>query len=194
MWTGYGLEMIYERQVTAIELLCASPCLTSMVLLSMESKHRQEPRTAVFDEQAHMARHRFGARGNAITFPLPVEALLQQLTAHVEMPDADDVLPRSGKQLCEVFRVVLKTNKTGKTTEEEVKTLIHQARVRRQARGESKRMQKPPLKRGYSIWSLKPFSRADTSMHAYANTSVILLHMYLHACCVPRWPVRSWWT
>ena len=145
MWTGYGLDMIYERKVTAIELLCASPCLTSVVLLTMESKHRQEPRTAVFDKQAHMARHRFGARGNAITFPLPVEALLQQLTAHIERPDADDAVPRRGKQLCEVFCVILKTNKTGKTTEEEVKTLIHQARVRRQARGESKHTCRPFL-------------------------------------------------
>eukprot|EP00435_Cladocopium_sp_Y103_P028722 s3575_g7.t1 len=129
MWTGYGLQRIYEQNVTVIALACASPCLTSMVLLSMESKHRREPRTAVFDEQAHMARHRYGARGNVITFPLPVEALLQQLTAHLERPDVDEGVPRSGKQLCEVFRVILQTNKAGKTSEEEVKTLIHQARV-----------------------------------------------------------------
>ena len=145
MWTGYGLDMIYERKATAIELLCASPCLTSVVLLSMESKHRQEPRTAVFDEQAHMARHRFGARGNATTFPLPVEALLQKLTAHIERTDADDAVPRRGKKLCEIFRVLLKTNKTGKTTEEQVKTLIHQARVQRQARERVKHVCRPFL-------------------------------------------------
>lgn len=71
------------------------------------------------------------------TFPLPVEDLLQQLQEHVDVTSAD-ALPRSGKQLADVFRVVLKTNKTGKTTQEEIKTLIHQARVRRQVGGSKK--------------------------------------------------------
>lgn len=134
MWTGYGLERIYRQNVTAIELLCASPCLTSMVLMSMESKYKQEANVAIFDEKAHMARHRYGARGNLITFPLPVEELLQKLQEHLAPTEVPDALPRSGKQLCDVFRVILKTNKTGKTTDQEIKTLIHQARVRRQAR------------------------------------------------------------
>ena len=134
MWTGYGLERIYRQNVTAIELLCASPCLTSMVLMSMESKYKQEANVAIFDEQAHMARHRYGARGNLITFPLPVEELLKKLQEHGTPTDEPEVLPRSGKQLSDVFRVILKTNKTGKTTDQEVKTLIHQARMRRQAR------------------------------------------------------------
>lgn len=134
MWTGYGLARIYEQNVTVIELACASPCLTSMVLLSMEGKHKQEPSTGVFDAEAHMARHRYGARGNAITFPLPVEDLLQKLQDNMS-PDTADEIPRSGKQLSDMFRVILKTNKTGKVTQEDVKTLIHQARVRRQAGG-----------------------------------------------------------
>ena len=68
-----------------------------------------------------------------MTFPLPVEELLQKLTEYTET-DANEVVPRSGKQLADVFRVILKTNKTGKATHEEIKTLIHQARVRRQVR------------------------------------------------------------
>ena len=137
MWTGYALKRIYEQNVTAIELACASPCLTSMVLMSMDSKHKQQPSSSIFDEKAHMARHRYGARGNLITFPLPMEELLQKLQAHTSSADDDaQTLPRSGKQLSDVFRVILKTNKTGKTTDQEIKTLIHQARVRRQARGE----------------------------------------------------------
>ena len=139
MWTGYGLEMVYKLQVTVIELACASPCLTSLVLMSMESKYRQQSSNAVFDEEAHMARHRYGARGNVCSFPLPMEALLKQLQEHMASPDgAADIIPRSGKELGEVFRVILKTNKTGKTTDQEVKTLIHQAKVRRQARVGSK--------------------------------------------------------
>ena len=135
MWTGYGLDRIYEENVTVIELACASPCLTSLICMSMESKHRQEPNNAAFDEQAHMARHRYGARGNVISFPLPVEALLQQLAEHTAAPDSTgEIVPRTGLQLGEIFRVILKTNKKGKTTDEEIKTLIHQATVRRQAR------------------------------------------------------------
>ena len=135
MWTGYGLSRIYEENVTVMELACASPCLTSLVMMSMESKHRQEPNNAVFDEQAHMARHRYGARGNVISFPLPVEALLQQLAEHAAAPDSiGEIVPRTGLQLGEIFRVILKTNKKGKTTDEEIKTLIHQGTLRRQAR------------------------------------------------------------
>ena len=134
MWTGFGLKRIYEQKVTVIEMICASPCLISLILMSMESKHRQEPNNAVFNEEAHMARHRYGARGNVITFPLPMEALLQQLVEHTSASDAgESQVPRSCKQLGEIFRVVLKTNKAGKTTEDEIKTLIHQATVRRQA-------------------------------------------------------------
>ena len=135
MWTGYGLEMIYKFEVTVIELACASPCLTSLVLMSMESKYRQQSSNAVFDEEAHMARHRYGARGNVCSFPLPMEVLLKQLEEHMASPDgAASIIPRSGEELGEVFRVILKTNKTGKTTDQEVKTLLHQAKVRRQAR------------------------------------------------------------
>ena len=132
MWTGYGPKRIYEQKVTAIELVCAAPYLTSMVLMSMESrKKRQAQDPGVFDEKAHMARHRFGARGNVITFPLPVEDLLEKLAGN--LPDGDDAVPRSGQQLGQMFRVVLKTNKLGRGSEEELKTLIHQAVVRRQA-------------------------------------------------------------
>ena len=137
MWTGYGLERIYREQVTALELACASPCLTSMVLLSMEGKYRRE--ATVFDEKAHMARHRYGARGNVITFPLPVEELLQKLAEHVGQGEEGESVPRGGKQLADVFRVILKTNKQGKTTDAELKTLIHQGTVRRQARSGKER-------------------------------------------------------
>ena len=132
MWSGYGLKRIYEEKVTCIELACASPCLTSMILMSMESKCKLQPGTSAFDAEAHMARHRYGARGNVIAFPLPVEDLLHKLQEYTD-PSSADMVPRSGKQLADVFRVILKTNKTGKATDDEVKTLIHQARVRREA-------------------------------------------------------------
>ena len=82
-----------------------------------------------------MARHRLGARGNALTFPLPWEDLLGALREHdadIEIPGAVELsLPRSPDELAEVVRVILKTNKEGKTSDAEVKSLIHQANVRR---------------------------------------------------------------
>ena len=101
--------MIYKLQVTVIELARASPCLMSLVLMSMESKYRQQPSNVVFDEEANMARHRYGARGNVCSFPLPMEALLKQLEEH--MSGAAGNVPRSGKELGEVFRVILKPAK-----------------------------------------------------------------------------------
>ena len=44
-----------EQKVTVMEAICASPCLITLICMA-ENNVRQE---------AHMARHRFGARGNA---------------------------------------------------------------------------------------------------------------------------------
>ena len=98
----------------------------------------QEAKTAApLNSVAHMARHRFGARGNALTFPLPLEDLFRVLKDHADAANAGEPLklPRLGNELGCVARVLLKTNKKGATTQEEVKSLIHQAVVRREARG-----------------------------------------------------------
>ena len=106
--------------------------------MSMEARYednvRQEAREAApLNSTAQMARHRFGARGNALTFPLPLEDLFLALQGLGE--DAAPLeLPRSGAELAQVARVLLKTNKEGATKEEDIKTLIHQALVRREAR------------------------------------------------------------
>ncbi|CAE7407650.1 anks1b [Symbiodinium sp. CCMP2592] len=137
MWTGYSPARLHAEKVTVMEMICASPCVTTLVCMSMEARHRSEGTT--LDEKAQNARHRLGARGNALTFPLPWEDLLRNLEAHhAEVAEQDQAgaaappsLPRTGKALAEVARVLLKTNKTGKTSETEIKTLLHQATVRR---------------------------------------------------------------
>ena len=104
--------------MAAIQLVCAAPYLTSMILMSMENRRKRA--AGVFDEKAHMARHRFGARGNLITFPLPVEELLQKLSE--PSPEHDDlVVSRSGHQLGKMFRVVLNTSKHGRSSEATVR-------------------------------------------------------------------------
>ena len=97
----------------------------------------QEAKTAApLNSVAHMARHRFGARGNALTFPLPLEDLFRALKDHADAANAGEPLklPRLGNELGCVARVLLKTNKKGATTQDEVKSLIHQAVVRREVR------------------------------------------------------------
>ena len=135
MFTGYAPERLYSEQVTVMEMICASPCITALICMSMEAKYHSNatlpdgPREGPLDAQAHMARHRFGARGNALTFPLPWEDLLQHLQAQPQ--STAPLLPRTGDELADTVRVLLKTNKSGKTTEAEIKSLIHQAKVRR---------------------------------------------------------------
>ena len=99
----------------------------------MEARYRTVDRP--LDAVAHMARHTFGARGNSLTFPLPLEELFLTLQDQLEEVEEGGslVLPRVGEQLSEVARVLVRTNKGGATSEEELKTLIHQAIVRRQA-------------------------------------------------------------
>ena len=133
MWTGYAPERLLKEQVTVMEAICASPCITTLTCMTMEAKYRTVERP--LDAVAHMARHRFGARGNALTFPLPLEELFLTLSNQLEEVEEGGslVLPRVGSQLSEVARVLLRTNKEGATTDEEIKALIHQAIVRRQA-------------------------------------------------------------
>lgn len=145
MWTGYPPQRLIEQKVTVMEAICASPCVTTLICMTMEARYqdgvRQESREAEpLHATAQMARHRFGARGNALTFPLPLEELflaLQGLDRDVA-EGAPLQLPRVGEELGQVARVLLKTNKEGATSEKELKTLIHQAVVRREAAARSR--------------------------------------------------------
>ena len=87
------------------------------------------------NSNAHMARHRFAARGNALPFPLPLEDLFLALQSHRQDLDQGQPLqlPRAGAELAHVARVLLKTNKESATSETDIKTLIHQDIVRREA-------------------------------------------------------------
>ena len=131
MWTGYAPERLLKEQVTVMEAICASPCITTLTCMTMEAKYRTVERP--LDAVAHMARHLFGARGNALTFPLPLEELFLTLQNQLEEVEEGGSLvqPRVGSQLSEVARVL--------PTEEEIKALIHQAIVRRQAQHNTER-------------------------------------------------------
>ena len=77
MGTGYGPERLYQDNVTVMEMLCASPYITTFVCLTIEARYRLEG--ASLDPTAHMTRHHLDARGNTITFPLVWEDLFRRL-------------------------------------------------------------------------------------------------------------------
>ena len=126
----YAPRELYEYRVTMMEMICASPCFTTMICFSLEKKFRQ---TRALDEHVHMQRVRQGARGNATTFPLAWERMIEELEALEEGQEGQDAgpnLPRTGEDLSDMVSVILKSG--GELTKEtDLKHFIHQACVRR---------------------------------------------------------------
>ena len=68
-------QELYQRGgMTAMEMICAITCITSMMCFSMGLAYE-----SLFEETVHMHRHRVGARGNATTFLLPWGSILTEL-------------------------------------------------------------------------------------------------------------------
>eukprot|EP00971_Amphidinium_carterae_P215750 4282893-Amphidinium_carterae.2 len=49
MWSGYAPDRLYSESVTVVEMICASPCITSLICMSMEARYRSEHEA--FDEK-----------------------------------------------------------------------------------------------------------------------------------------------
>ena len=129
MMVYYGPREAYSVEVTVMEMLCASPCLTTMICFSLEQKLRGD---RALDQDAWMNRQRMAVRGNATTFPLAWEDLLQQLQDLEKKPlqkAARLKLPHCGAKLREVVNVIVKSHKRHETLD--VSRIVHQARVRR---------------------------------------------------------------
>jgi len=125
--TFYAPTLLYEKQATAMELICASVCLTTMISFTLEKKYRAEDR--LFDQAVHMQRHTIGTRGNATSFPMPWQEILRMLE-EVEPTEAAPAvdLPHSGEELVRWAQVLLKTS--GDDGVDDMKGLVHQASVR----------------------------------------------------------------
>lgn len=124
----YPPRVIYQKEVTFMELVCASPCFTAMACFSLEKKRLGE---RAMDQDAFMPRHRLVARGNATTFPLAWENLLQGMQEAAAQAAASELaLPRVGKELADFVNVIIKAGNHDETMETMAK-IIHQARVRR---------------------------------------------------------------
>ena len=129
MMIYYAPPMLYTDNVSVMEMICASVCITSMMSFTLEKKFRG---SRSMDQKHNANKHRMAARGNATSFPLPWEDLLKQLQDGEEMAKLGKQasLPRTGTQLADVVSVLLKTA-AGDDTERDVAKLIHQCNVRR---------------------------------------------------------------
>jgi hypothetical protein len=128
MMIFYAPVELYTLNVTVVEMVCASVCITSMICSTLEMKHRREN---PFDSTVHMANHRMGARGNATSFPLPWSSLLaelQRLDADQESDTSPD-LPWTGAELSDKISVLIKTHDEHDTLS--MAQFVHQALVRR---------------------------------------------------------------
>ena len=107
MMIFYAPADIYTDQWTVMEMICCSPCLTSLICCSMEVRYGN-----MFDPEMHMQRHRVGARGNATTFLSPWEDMLRDFQRSEEETHQRKrpQLPRLGTELAEVVQVLLKAN------------------------------------------------------------------------------------
>ena len=79
LMTFYAPTLLYEKQATAMELICASVCLTTMISFTLEKKYRGEDR--LFDQVAVF----FGVcvrflTGGGLFFPPPVCVRHKSLT------------------------------------------------------------------------------------------------------------------
>ena len=78
----YAPDRMYTEDMTVMEMICCSPCITSMICFSLEVKfHSAEEtgksRESLFDSVAGFHIGRLAARGNATSFMLPWQGILQ---------------------------------------------------------------------------------------------------------------------
>ena len=111
MMIFYAPRELYVLNVTVLEMICASSCITAMVCFTLEMKYRTQQGNAgsvhPYDWSVHMARHRIGSRGNVTSFPLPWEALVQMLQKGEDTSERLD-LPCVGAELPEKVSILLK--------------------------------------------------------------------------------------
>ena len=123
----YAPRSIYEDQMTVMEMICSSVCITSMICFSMEVKYGHLLDTTVNKQDTRVA-----ARGNATSFLMPWQSILSELRRQDDKEEHTGSridLPISGSDLRSVVQVLLKC--TDQTKKKSLPQFIHQAHVRR---------------------------------------------------------------
>ena len=67
MMIYYAPSILYTENVSVMEMICASVCITSMISFTLEKKFRG---SRSLDQKHNENKHRMAARGNATSFPL----------------------------------------------------------------------------------------------------------------------------
>ena len=122
----YPPKSIYDEGMTLMEMICCTPCITSMLCFSLEVKY-----SSLFDARVGFQKTRVAARGNVTSFALPWHDIMAELgrlerfEKQTECPD----LPHTGEKLSSMVQVLLKVSDA--TTKDNLPKFIHQARVRR---------------------------------------------------------------
>ena len=80
-------------------------CITNMICFRLEQRYRGH---RAVDEFVHRNEHRMAAPGNAISFPLPWQGLLKQLTDGANMDELgrSASLPRTGQEVTHVVSIL----------------------------------------------------------------------------------------
>ena len=167
MMIYYAPSILYKENVSVMEMICASVCITSMISFTLEKKYRG---SRSMDQKHNANKHRMAARGHATSFPLPWEDLLKQLQDGEEMAKLGKQasLPRTGTQLADVVSVLLKTA-AGDDTEQDVAKLIHQCIVRRHIVVELIRTMK---ERGHRAYKHVDMEQVERNAHSLPENAV----------------------
>ena len=122
-----------------------------MIWFSLEVKYQSDQesskgREKLFDSAAGFHSGRLAARGNATSFMLPWQGILQELRQLEKegRQGSDSALPVAGDRLGSVVQILLKINDA--TSKDNLPRFIHQANVRRES---VKRHIKMMKKRGH---------------------------------------------
>ena len=85
------------------------------------------------DEFVHGNENRMAGRGNATSFPLPLQDWFKQLTECAKMEELgrSASLLRTGEELAHVASIILKTSNAKDDADKHMARFIHQAMVRR---------------------------------------------------------------
>ena len=91
-------------------------CITSLIVMSLEE--RVEGRRVfggqhLFQESAHMLRHRVGARGNATCFLMPWKEILAKFAENDDVDAAIPDLPRTGPELARCVQLSTVSDSSG---------------------------------------------------------------------------------
>ena len=97
----YAPEELYTYQVTVMDIICASVCITSRICFTLGKTHRDHN---ALDAKFGDKQFRMSARGSATSFPLPREDVLQHLHHGNSMEDLANMasLPRTGPELANI--------------------------------------------------------------------------------------------